>query len=64
MTTRIRILQEFSQLSGEEQADVLRLVESLGKAGTSNGVATNSFGLWADLGVDLSAADIDLTFHS
>ncbi len=59
MSTAEKVIAKLEQLSPEQQAEVLRLVEQLASRGPSNGRRTNPIGLWADLHIDLSAEEID-----
>jgi hypothetical protein len=59
MSTAQKVIAKLHQLTPEQQAEVLRLVEALADQRTPTHSRTNPFGLWSDLGLSISAEEID-----
>ncbi|HEX7359336.1 MAG TPA: hypothetical protein VF283_02490 [Bryobacteraceae bacterium] len=59
MTLEQSILNAVRALPPEKQAEVLKVAESLKRDAVPNRPRKSGRGLWADLGITLSAEDID-----
>ncbi|MEW6251553.1 MAG: hypothetical protein AB1716_12970 [Planctomycetota bacterium] len=62
MATIDRVIEKLNGLTAEQQEEVLRLVEYLGRHGASNH-RTDPFGLLGKLNLDVTAADIDAVWR-
>jgi hypothetical protein len=59
MSTAQRVIAKLHQLTAEQQAEVLRLVESLAKRARRDGKRVNPMGLLADLNLRIGPEEID-----
>ena len=58
MTKAQKLLETLQHLPDDQQQQVLDFVEFLAQRHGGNGPRRSPFGLWADLGVDITADDI------